>query len=190
MILDFTAHVNLALSSSFVTLVVNKDIPHQISFLGYTISPARRGDKIKVPIPLANVLIKEGYASIDESSIPTITDLNKISWMEARTDELQEIPPNFYYLVRILINKLKEKAIKENDFSAERRLQLVKSLVFDVVKCRLQKILKLVLANPNPSREITNKMSIEEEVLYITLCRIINSWLDYMKNSMEGDSYE
>ena len=188
--MEWNNNLSVSLSSSLITLTLKRDLPHEISFLGYKINPLRAGQKVKVPLPIARILVDEGYASYDEESIPNVTEINKIAWMEARTDELQELPPNFYYLASLLVKKLKEKVINEKDLHSERHLLLVRSTLLDIIKCRLQKIVKIALANPTPSKEIISKMSFEEEMLYLSLCKLLSSWIEFMRKVIEGEEYD
>lgn len=169
-----------------VPLVVHSDLA-SIDFFDFKIEKSKRGEKIKIPLSLALFLIKKNAVSLDESSLPTLSEINKIAWLEMKGNELQKVSKDFYVKSSLLVWSASKNPY---DFESERRLRFIKALLMDIVKSRLQKIVKLALSNPVPSRDIIENLTLEEEVLYSTMCNIISSWLRYMRELVEGKIYE
>jgi len=169
-----------------VPLVVNSNIT-DVEFLGFKIGSVEEGAKVEAPLSLALLMVKNGIASLDESSLPTLSEINRIAWLEMKSGELQRIDKDFYIKSSLLVWSLLGRV---DDFESERKMRLVKALLMDIIKCRLQKIVKLALSNPIPSRDIIDNLTSEEEALYLTICDVIGSWLKYMKELMEGRIHE
>jgi len=169
-----------------VPLIVHSDVT-EVSFLDFKAGRIERGAKVETPLSLALLLMKEGIASLDEMSLPTLSEINKAAWLEMKSNELQKISKDFYVRSSLLVWTASEDSY---DFESERRLRFIKALLMDIVKSRLQKIVKLALSNPVPSRDVINSLTLEEEVLYLTMCNMIGSWLRYMRELVEGKVYE
>jgi len=169
-----------------VPLIINSDLA-KVEFLDFKAEGIKKGSKINAPLSLALLLVKRGNALVDKSSLPTLSEINKLAWLETKSNELQRVTKDFYIKSSLLVWSLLEKP---DNFENERRIRFLKALLMDIVKSRLQKIMKLALSNPVPSREIINALTFEEEALYLAMCDVIGSWLRYMKELIEGRAYE
>lgn len=142
----------------------------------------RRGAKLELPLREALPLVRRGVVEVDGERLYSLQDLNKIRWIEGRDlHALQDLDEHFYLKARLAILKLGEEA-------DERRLSIAKAAVVDIIKLRLQKILRTVMANPEPDRELMEKMTWEERALYVQLCEVVRSWYESMVEFVErGD---
>ncbi|RLE63761.1 MAG: hypothetical protein DRJ49_00445 [Thermoprotei archaeon] len=126
-------------------------------------------------------VITEGYTEevAREETVSMDIGLKKLLWKEERTDELQAIPADFYTRLSSYI-----KIMKEN--KDEKMADRMECLAVDLLRRRLQKILGIVSTNPRASKELMDKMSFEEKVLYNTLCKTVAAWENYMSRYVGG----
>jgi len=149
----------------------------------------KKGAKLELPLKAVLSLIRRGEASIDPSRLYSIGELNKIRWKEEQSYQLQKLEPFFYLKARLLIELLEQEAM--NEPRAQAKIRHIKVCVLDIARSRLNKILKAVLANPEPSRELMSLMTLEERALYVKLCSIVGAWRDSMQRFIEeGDVLE
>lgn len=143
----------------------------------------RKGAKLELPLGEALPLVKQGIVAIDHERLPTLQEMNKIRWIESRDpSDLQKLDEDFYLKARLSI------ALMEQRGEDERKIGAAKAVLVDIIRLRMQKILKAVAANPEPSREFVEKLSIEERALYASLCKSVKVWYTSMIEFVErGD---
>ncbi|RLE71006.1 MAG: hypothetical protein DRJ43_00740 [Thermoprotei archaeon] len=144
----------------------------------------RRGAKLELPLREALPLLRKGLVAVDPSRLYTLQELNKIRWIESRDPQMiQKLDEHFYLKARLTLAHLE----KEEGVSGY-RLEVAKALIIDIVKLRLQKVVRSVTANPEPNRDFMEKLTWEERALYVKLCDLVNSWYRSMLEFIEeGD---
>ncbi|RLE65554.1 MAG: hypothetical protein DRJ34_05830 [Thermoprotei archaeon] len=170
-----------------VPVIVVKNVDTELNIGEIKIGPLNKGDRIKIPYRLLDILFKEKIVDIDVMNIPALSEIRKIAWIESRSNELQKLDKNFYINASMLIKKLENELIENYDANLLREIEEIKSLLYDLVKCRLNKILSLVISSHIPSRELVEKMTEEEKILYTQLCNHIGDWFSTMKKIIEGE---
>ncbi len=180
---------NAIFASTYVTVVFSKNVSSGLSFMSFKLPRIQKGDKVRVPRPLADLLVSRGIAILSEEDTLTLSEINKTAWIELRSDELTKLRPDFYLEVARLVKTISEQ-ISKGDLGVAglRRLQIVKATAMDIAKCRLNKLLKIVYADPTPSRKILDLLTPEERELYIKLCQLVGSWIESMKTFVEADN--
>jgi len=187
--IDVEGYIKPLIENVPVTLKVIKPLLlDEKIFNEYTIQ-GDSGDRIRVPLSIAKVLVREGYCAFDDD-----TDINKMKrvlWFEMKDkDSITELPKDFYLKIGRLIKRYEKKLEKDPlNYEANFALNMLKSLLHDIIKCRLQKIVKLCVSNPNVDKDVLNKLTVEEEFFYKFLCGFVNSWLNYIENEC-GEYYD
>ncbi len=143
----------------------------------------RRGLSIELPLRLAVPLWQKGEVELDVDKLPNFSELNKIRWKEERARELQRLERGFYVKVELLLARLKASA--EDDGEKAQLLRRSKAAIVDIIRARMKKIVELAVTNPRPEREIMRRMSVEERMLYVALCSILNDWYTFMVSRLE-----
>mgnify|MGYP000097141196 CR=1 FL=1 len=143
----------------------------------------RKGLSIELPLKLAVPLWQKGEVELDVNKLPDFSELNKIRWKEERARELQRLERGFYVKVELLLAYLKASA--EDNREKEQVLRRSKAAIVDIIRARMKKIVELAVANPKPEREIMKKMSVEERMLYVALCSVLNDWYTFMVSRLE-----
>lgn len=145
--------------------------------------PLRKGARIELPLREALPLIKRRVLELDAERLPGYKEFMKIRWMESRDlSAPQEISPDFYVKARLALLLLEER---DED---PQEIKKIRAAVIDIVRIRLQKIIRAVLANPEYSRELAEKLTIEERALYSLLCKAVGDWYASMREFIErGD---
>jgi len=143
----------------------------------------RKGAKLELSLSEALPLIERGVVDIDPERLPTLRDMNKIRWIESRDpNEIQKLDEDFYVKARLAIMQME---LKGGD---NRAISSAKATLLDIIRLRLQKVLKAVTANPELSRDFSEKLTLEERALYASLCRSVKMWYSSMVEFVErGD---
>jgi hypothetical protein len=143
----------------------------------------RKGAKLELPLGVALPLIERGVVKVDQESLPPLREMSKIRWVESRDpNTVQKLDEDFYVKARLLI------MLMESEGKDQRAVESAKAMLLDIVRLRLQKILKAVTANPEMNRDFAEKLTIEERALYATLCRSVKMWYSSMVEFVErGD---
>lgn len=160
-------------SGQGVKVIVNRDLPkievNELTFGGYSM-----GDLINVPVPLAEVLIRRGYASLTQQDLVTIDDIKRIHWMESKeSSELTKLDKLFYIRVKL-------SALSSGESNAKELLLTLR----DLVSIRLRKIMAMIGVSPSGlPKEVMDKLTIEEEVLVKELIKVVNPWFNRVVNN-------
>ncbi|RLF06196.1 MAG: hypothetical protein DRK00_02380 [Thermoprotei archaeon] len=143
----------------------------------------KRGAKLELSLREALPLIRRGVLAIDEERLYSLQELNKVRWIESRDMQtLQKIDEYFYLKARLTLASLEKRE------PGGRRVSLAKAALIDIIKLRLQKIVRSVMANPEPDRELMERMTWEERTLYVRLCELVRGWYESMIEFVErGD---
>lgn len=169
--------------SSQVSLEALADIG-ELEYLGRRIGRVPKGGRARVPLKLALSLMESGAARPDASALPTLSEINRLAWLETKSDELQRVDKEFYVRAYLLVRSLSSEGEE-----AERRLRFVKAVLMDIVRSRLQKIVRAAVSDPKPSKELLSNLALEEEALYLAVCEVVGSWLEHMRRVVEGVAY-
>jgi len=142
----------------------------------------RKGLRLELPFREAIPLFKKGLMSVDLQNLYSAKELNKIRWVEGRDPRAPYgIDEFFYFKTALLLAALRQT--KEAD---ERQVEVYESIVLDIIKLRLQKILRSITAGQGPDRELMSKLSWEERILYTKICHLVNEWYRSMLRLLEG----
>lgn len=143
----------------------------------------KKGAKLELSLREALPLIRRGVVAVNAERLYSLQELNKVRWIESRDIQaLQKIDAYFYLKARFMLSSL------GGGGPESRKVSLAKSILIDIIKLRLQKILRSVMANPEPDRELMERMTWEERVLYVRLCELVRSWYESMVEFVErGD---
>ncbi|RLE61827.1 MAG: hypothetical protein DRJ32_00140 [Thermoprotei archaeon] len=168
-----------------VELIALADISVELEIGDMHIGPVRKGEKMVVPLVVAEKLIEKELCKLDETALPTLTDVHKFAWFEARSLELQPLEKDFYFKVKLLIKSISQEIKRDSSPELLRKLELVKSSFYDLVKSRVQKIVELAIARPTVDRTIIDKLTLEERELYIKLCDVVGEWFSSLRKFIE-----
>jgi hypothetical protein len=143
----------------------------------------KKGAKLELSLSEALPLIERGVVDIDSERLPSLRDMNKVRWIESRDpNEIQKLDEDFYVKARLAIMQME---LKGGD---DRAISSAKATLLDIIRLRLQKVLKAVTANPELSRDFSEKLTLEERALYASLCRNVKMWYSSMVEFVErGD---
>ncbi|RLE82532.1 MAG: hypothetical protein DRJ52_02015 [Thermoprotei archaeon] len=128
------------------------------------------------------------YGREEREEIEEITPayIAKVLWKEEKEEELQRLNKDFYARCATLIKKMEHEIASRSSFSHSKNLVLIKSNLLDLIKYRTQKIIKLAMVSHFPQDDLINRMTWEEELLYIILCKILSSWDQFIVNEIVG----
>ena len=138
------------------------------------LSNCREGIVINVPEVLAQKLVKENIVELFDEDFVKVNDLDKQIWLERRSQfELRQLPKDFYSKVRLSITQYLAKG---NDKEAKQLIQYFRELLH----WRLRKILYVVGINVSiaDSREVLEKLTIEEELLVKIISNLVKDWIN------------
>ncbi len=143
----------------------------------------RKGAKLELPLSDALPLLKKSFIALDSERLHSPQDINKVRWLESRElGTLQALNGDFYLKARLSIIDMEQRGVDE------RKINLVKAALVDIIRLRLQKIMKAVSASPEPSRDLLEKLTWEERALYTMLCGFVREWYRFMVEFIEkGD---
>lgn len=140
-----------------------------------SIGPAKAGSVINAPSSVVEVLIRRGFASLDEGDRVDNKDIIKWIWLENRDPSAlrEEFPRDFYVRARLSI-------INEQGSNNKVSIQQLRELI----QVRLRKILMFIAMNPSitESSEFLSRLTPEEVFLVKSVAPIIKDYL----NSMVG----
>ncbi|MEM0042688.1 MAG: hypothetical protein QXF46_01065 [Thermofilaceae archaeon] len=143
----------------------------------------RKGARLDLSLREALPLIKKGVLALDPERLYSWQELNKIRWIESRDlSAPQQLAGDFYLKARLTVQLL------EKSSEGSKKADAAKAMLVDIVRLRLQKILRAVLVNPEFSRDFAERLTIEERALYACLCKVVSDWYSSMKQFLErGD---
>ena len=141
-----------------------------------------------INITYSSLLNKLNENNFSENNIEELTPatIARIVWKEEKEEELQKLSKDFYAKCSILLRKMEKELNDKNFIFHSKNIMLIKSNLLDLIKYRTQKIVKLALLTPTPQRDLINKMTAEEEFLYILLCNILSSWNQFIVENLVG----
>lgn len=153
-------------SGQGIKVIVNRDLP-KIEVNGSTFGGYAAGDLVTLPVPMAEALIKRGYASLTQQDLVTLDDVKRAHWVEGKeSSELTKLDKLFYVKARL--------SALSNGQGGSRELM---TALRDLVSVRLRKILSMISVSPTGlPQEVMDKLTIEEEILVKELTRVINPW--------------
>jgi len=143
----------------------------------------KKGVKLELPLGEAIPLIERGIVKVNPEGLPSLREMSKIRWVESRDpNTIQKLDENFYVKARLFV------MLMESEGQDRRAVDSAKATLLDIIKLRLQKILRAVTANPELNRDFAEKLTMEERALYATLCRCVKMWYSSMVEFVErGD---
>ncbi len=126
----------------------------------------------RVPLWVADILVREGYASYDDDADINYRTLAQLAHEEAKQKKLAHLP------TKLFIKRAKfeiERLSKEHNKVALRKLASIEGSFNKIIKRRMKKLIQeAILA----SDEIKNQPNVlaEEEWLLNNLRRLLQSW--------------
>ncbi|MEM2214362.1 MAG: hypothetical protein QXD66_02785 [Candidatus Nezhaarchaeales archaeon] len=166
-----------------VRVKVIKKVP-EIKVGDEVLGPLDQNQEVEVERWIARVLKEEGYVDIIDERSVDLSLISKIAWKEVRTDQLVPLEPTFYVKARKYLKILNEKAKVNPEALNEKRAVEVK--LTDVVNCRVQKIVSLALTGTQPPREVLDRLTPEEKVLFNEVRRLISRWRQAIRGEENG----
>lgn len=166
-----------------IPIVALKKTTFKVGLLEIKLKP---GTKAQVPFRILKKLYDRGDVKPDMDELMSLTILNKIQWMEKKSSEFMKIDEGFYLKAKLFFKILRER-IKEGDEKSEIVFRKAKILISDIVRRRVSKIVRLAVANPQPSRELMEKMTIEEKIFYTKICSEIDKWTNGLVDFILGE---
>lgn len=149
--------------------VLNK-VP-EINLAEVSLGPFDVGDEAEVWPWEAKILERHGLA---ESSKISSTDIRQRIIAEERSQDLEAIPENFYFLARKEVANLKKAGEKE-------KADDLKSWTLALLEIRLPKLLKLV-----QSPESSGNVPLEEKFFVNRLAFITKVWSQKLERFLEA----
>lgn len=146
----------------------------------------RGGTSIDLPLKVLAPLRSEGVADIDPSRLYSLQELNKMRWVEERSQELQGIEESFYLKAGLTLRWIEEQARSSDDPALLTRARRTRAVIVDILRRRMYKIARLAVTNPLPSKAHMKNMTREERLLYANLCHLLESWHSQMISMLEG----
>lgn len=165
-----------------VRVKVIKKIP-EIKVGDEVLGPLDQDQEVEVERWIARVLREEGYVEIIDERSVDLSFISKVAWKESRTDQLVPLEPTFYVKVRKYLKTLNEKAKVNPETLNEKRSVEVR--LTDIVNCRTQKIVSLALTGAQPPREVFDRLTPEEKILFNELRGLITRW----RQTIKGEEY-
>lgn len=140
-----------------------------------------KGTEIDLPRWIAYELASRNIVIVREEPQITIEDLSKYLFLEIRSlrtpSALQRIPKDFYPKLRLLLKRLREKLDKEFNVQVLEEYHKVERYSMEIIQSRLSKILAAI-QSPEELKDVIDKMTPEERVLYTFLRETINYWVE------------
>ncbi len=157
-----------------VIVVADYDVD---SYMGKRIA-LRKGEEVELPRWIANALSEKGIVKLKTPYSVSVGDLSRYAFLESRSSHpssLQALPKNIYLEYREYISSL-SKQLKEN-FNPEifEELRKAENFMNEIVRYRLSKILRVALGR-GTMKEIVEKMTREELILFREISNIIEKW--------------
>jgi len=172
-----------------VPVTVKKKIPKIPIGMLIDLNSIKEGVTLNLPLRIAESLVEKGYAEIDTKRLFSLSEINKIRWKEEKTTDLQPLEEGFYVKVKCILKRVNEDITKseETDVKLLKLSRTIKSIVVDIIKRRIYKIVNLALANPYPSRNLMKLMTKEERYFYVKTCDVLREWEETMIKHATGE---
>lgn len=146
----------------------------------------RQGTKAKLPLFLAEELVESEVAEYVEEDLVKKAELKKQLWAEGKNEKLERLDDSFYLKFRLYVRAL-ERRKNAGDRNAEKELEELKTLFTDLVRSRMRKIAILAVLSPEVNRDHMANMTREEQILYVSLCNLLNEWTASMRKFVMGE---
>lgn len=166
-----------------VKVKVVRKVP-EIKVGGEVLGPLDQDQEVEVERWIAEVLKEEGYVEIVDEKSVDLSFISKVAWREIRTDQLVPLEPAFYVKTRKYLKALSEKAKISPEALSEKRNVEVR--LTDIVNCRIQKIVSLALTGAQPPKEVFDRLTPEEKILFNELRGLISRWRRTIKGEENG----
>ena len=170
------ADIEFEFRNAPVKVVVIREIPfsHPAAEKLATVSVDQ---DVEVPFWVAEELVSGEYARFRDEDVLDMPRLSKIHWKETMPSsaQLPSLQPNFYFMLRLLLEKLK----REVSQSSNKRKEYERAMGYfdDIVSCRLRKIVSFAAA-PGTTADLVKSMTPEEQWLYARLKGTVAEWKD------------
>jgi len=163
-----------------VRIVANRNYP-EIKLAGINIGPFQEGNEYEVYNWIAQEIAAAGIAHFREEDNLDATKLYKVQWKERVqvAGQISELPEDFYPKLRRYLKQLKTESTTQPQKYAE--YQKAKHLADDIVNSRLKKIVTLS-SGPIQADQILNKLTREEQLIYMQLGKAVNEWRSHILN--------
>ncbi len=154
--------------------MANRNYP-DLKLAGINVGPFQEGNEYEIYYWIASGLAELGIVHFREEDNLDATKLYKAQWKERVqvAGQISELPEDFYPKLRRHLTKLKQDIAKHPEKIQE--YQKTKYLADDIVNSRLKKIVTLS-SGPLQADQIINKLTSEEQLVYMQLGKIINLW--------------
>jgi len=142
---------------------------------GLNVGPFQEGNEYEVYYWIAKELASAGISHFREEDSLDATKLYKVQWKERVqvAGQISELPEDFYPKLRRYLKQLKTDTAMQPQKYAE--YQKARHLADDIVNSRLKKIVTLS-SGPIQADQILNKLTIEEQLIYMQLGKTVNQW--------------
>jgi DNA replication factor GINS len=167
-------NLDFRFENSRVKVIANRNYP-EMKLAGLNVGPFQEGNEYEVYNWVAQLLAAQGIAHFREEDNLDATKLYKVQWKERVqvAGQISELPENFYPKLRRYLKQLKRDLQKQPEKITE--YQKTRHLADDIVNSRLRKIVTLS-SGPIQAEQILNKLTIEEQLIYMQLAKDVNHW--------------
>lgn len=159
--------------NNLVTVTVLEPV-EKFVIQGAEYGPIEQGSKVELPRWVAEVLVNQNRARIDEEI--GLSDLQKALWRETGEPKLQPLPFDFFFRVKRYIAQLDQDNRESPNAVRLATQQKMEQLLRDLVTHRLLKLMKVALREER-LREAKKQMTEEEQWLLDKLAVLLRSWL-------------
>jgi len=141
---------------------------------GFRIQGFKKDSEVKLPLWIAAELIKAGIVKFKEGEEIDLKILSKLHWIEVIQPSrvLSPLPENFYLKLKLYLDELKARALREIDKIEEYRKALM--MAGDIVSSRLRKVMELTLTRQ--TTQTLSSLTMEERILYEGLRDVVEAW--------------
>jgi hypothetical protein len=155
-----------------VKVIIKQDLP-RIDVGSVNLPEVHEGDVIEVPRWVADIMVKMGFAEIQEESIDL--DLFKALSREKMQDpsQISTLKGDFYPRMKIQIKSM--KSMMERDESLKEAYEKFSSSAYDLIALRMSKLLYLA-GSSSLSPDLERKIAPEEKVLFEIIRSTIEDW--------------
>lgn len=166
-----------------VKIKVLKKIP-EIKVGNEVLGPLAKDQELEIERWIANILKDEGYVEIVDDKSIDLKVISKVAWGENRTSQLLSLEPTFYVKAKSYLKLLSERAKNNPEVLNEKRAAEVK--LTDIINCRIQKIVNMALMGTQPPKEVFERLTPEEKMLFNELLNLILRWRRSIKGEDNG----
>ncbi|MHA1627315.1 MAG: hypothetical protein ACTSYT_05495 [Candidatus Asgardarchaeia archaeon] len=166
-------YLKLIFNNILVPVEFKKDLDEELDDYIKRISK-RKNRKIYLPLFAARILSNKGLAEISENYVKDLTSVYKYFYREKESPRLQEIPENFFIILREKINEIKEENKLNPDRNRMTMEQKLISFLNEYIDVRSNKIFKCLQILKKEG--ILENLTLEERWLYEMLYRFYKEW--------------